>query len=115
MRRITTMLATVTLLVALCAGAALAATLVGTNDPDRIVGTPNNDRIEGQGGADFVEGGGGSDLLLGGSGDDHLNGISGERSATTDEIRCGSGNDYVVATRTDVVASDCETVTRQNP
>ena len=63
----------------------------------------------------MVEGGGGGDLLLGGPGDDHLNGISGETSATTDEIRCGIGNDVVVATRNDLVAGDCETVTRQNP
>jgi hypothetical protein len=38
-----------------------------------------------------------------------------ERRATTDEIRCGAGNDFVEATRNDTVTGDCETVRRHNP
>ena len=125
MRRTATMIAVAALMVALSAGAALAATLVDTSGNDRIVGTssndmgpvtkdlhggPGNDLVEGQGGVDSVVGGGGADLLRGGTGDDQLDGVSGELVARGDEIHCGEGNDSVNATRNDFVASDCEEV-----
>ena len=68
MRRITTMLATVTLLVALSAGAALAAELIGNDKPNTIVGTDQNDLIEGKDAGDSLYGKGAKDRVGGGSG-----------------------------------------------
>ncbi len=54
-----------------------AATIVGTNGPDRLVGTNRKDVIAGLGGNDAIIGGGGNDLICGGTGRDRLAGKGG--------------------------------------
>jgi hypothetical protein len=80
-----------------CAG--LAATIIGTTDPDVVIGTPQRDVIvaldgddvvRGNGGDDVVCAGAGDDRLLGGPGDDHLIGAQGD-----DQLLGGSGADLL--------------------
>ena len=52
--------------------AAAAATIVGTNGPDRLHGTVFADRIDGKAGDDAIYGHAGDDLLVGGLGDDAI-------------------------------------------
>jgi Ca2+-binding RTX toxin-like protein len=52
--------------------AAAAATIVGTNGPDRLHGTAFADRIDGKAGNDAIFGHAGDDLLVGGLGNDSL-------------------------------------------
>ena len=78
MRKTTTMLATMALLIALCAGAALAAQVAcpdkgecrGSNQGDDIQGTDRKDKILALNGRDSVGGGGGNDTIEGGDGND---------------------------------------------
>jgi hypothetical protein len=89
------------------------------------VGGAGNDWIQPGLGSDIVVGGGGNDLLFheerfprtppdsgdtysGGSGNDVI--IDKGRSRGKDLISCGSGFDWVLADRGDVVAPDCEEV-----
>jgi Ca2+-binding RTX toxin-like protein len=56
-------------------------------------------------------------VLVGGKGHDTLNGGRGNdrifaRDGVRDHINCGSGNDSVRADRADVVARNCEHVSR---
>lgn len=90
-----------------------------------LVGGPGNDWIFPGLGSDVVVGGRGNDLLfheeplprtppdsgdtyLGGPGNDVINDKG--RSRGQDLISCGSGFDWVLADREDVVAPDCEEV-----
>jgi RTX calcium-binding nonapeptide repeat (4 copies) len=75
---------------------------------DQVRGDDGNDDIATGGGADVVDGGLGFDVLSGGDGDDLLRDADG----LPDRIECGPGADRVEADTADVVASDCETVTR---
>jgi hypothetical protein len=94
---------------------------------DRLDGDGGSDRLDGGPGDDLMEGGPGYDGLRGGAGDDHLSdgslgsdlleGGPGDdliRSAPRgmDRVRCGSGQDRVEADWWDIVAPDCEVVTR---
>lgn len=102
-------------------------TIAGTSRADTIVGTAKNDRLSGLGGNDQLFGRGGNDRLLGGAGNDVLNGGPGRdailggpgndtilaRDRARDTIACGTGRDTVQADRIDVVARDCERVTRR--
>src|SRR5262245_33546958 len=99
-------------------GLARGAVIVGTSGPDRLIGTSRadelyglggNDRLAGRGATDLIDGGPGRDRLFGGPGVDRI--ASNDRWA--DAVACGSGRDVVDADRTDVVAPDCETVSRQ--
>jgi hypothetical protein len=107
-------------LVALVAlGAAQAAELTGTDRADRLVGTPRADTIRGRGGNDRLEGRAGGDLLHGGPGRDTVVGHAGpdrialQADEARDTVVCGLGLDVVTAEHHDVVADDCEVVTRQ--
>ena len=103
--------------------------------PDCVSGNSGNDRLAGEGGKDLVRGNAGNDALFGGPDPDKLYGGSGRdrlsaggsrnelyggggndrllaRNDRIDLIRCGSGNDRVVADRNDRVARDCERVRR---
>lgn len=104
---------------ALLTGLAAAATLTGTPSADRLTGTRSSDRIDGREGNDTLRGLGGADLLIGGAGRDELDGGRGDdripahADESRDRVRCGAGRDVVTADLFDVVATDCETVSRQ--
>ena len=96
-------------------GVALAKGFEGTSGPDKIRGTTSKDRIwgkggddklNGRGGGDRIDSGRGADLVRGGDGDDYI--ITNDRR--TDTVYCGSGKDFVYASRSDVVYFGCETV-----
>lgn len=108
MRRMTRLLAVVTLMIVLSAGVALAMTEVGTNGPDRLVGTAQNDTLKGLSGNDVLIGKGDGDRLFGGAGNDNIYARDGER----DVVDCGSGRDVVRADpdNEDRVLSNCERV-----
>jgi hypothetical protein len=57
-----------------------------------------------------VSGGPGADSIAAGAGDDRIEAADGRR----DRVRCGPGNDSVVADRIDLVKG-CETVTPPAP
>jgi Ca2+-binding RTX toxin-like protein len=113
-------LASLAALAALSAlGVARAAELTGTERADRLVGTRGADTIRGRGGNDRIEGGGGPDVLNGGTGRDTVLGQAGadrialHADGARDAATCGAGLDVVNAELQDVVADDCEIVTRQ--
>jgi Ca2+-binding RTX toxin-like protein len=77
--------------------------------PVREDGGPGDDVMVGRYGPDTLTGGPGKDRMSGGAGNDKINARDGER----DSVRCGDGSkDRVDADRIDVVARDCERVTR---
>jgi Ca2+-binding RTX toxin-like protein len=90
--------------------------------PDRVDGGPGNDSLDAGFGDDVIVGGPGRDTISGdpASGDcgplwckypygnDTVDALDGE----VDSITCGAGQDTVKADAADVVAPDCETVTR---
>jgi Ca2+-binding RTX toxin-like protein len=90
--------------------------------PDRVDGGPGNDSLDAGFGDDVIVGGPGRDTisadLAGGDcgplwckypyGNDTIDALDGE----VDSITCGAGQDAVKADAADVVAPDCETVTR---
>jgi hypothetical protein len=84
--------------------------LRGTTGADVLYGRGGNDRIDARAGADFVHGGPGRDAVNGGAGDDR---IALQADRARDTVRCGPGRDVVNAERQDVVAVDCEVVSRQ--
>ena len=71
------------LIAAALAGAAWAATKVGTNDSDLLIGTGARDTLYGLNGPDDILGRAGNDTLYGGS--------------DSDEIQGGRNADYIVA------------------
>jgi hypothetical protein len=105
-------------------GNAAADKLFGGPGRDRMLGGPGNDGLGGRGGADRMSGGKGPDRLNGGGGNDRLrsgggtNRLSGgggndrlfARNGFEDKVRCGRGNDRVVADADDNVLPDCEQV-----
>ncbi len=97
--------------------------LKGTDDDDAIDGGPGADDLTGGYGNDTIAGGPGADKIVGdrdgrcnemhcdlspGSAADVIDAVDGE----ADTISCGPGTDTVKADAVDVVAPDCETVTR---
>ncbi len=81
--------------------AAMGATILGTSRAETLRGTAKADVINGRGGNDTLHGRGGNDRLNGGAG--------------RDRVFCGGGVDRVQADRLDVVAKDCEHVSRPAP
>jgi hypothetical protein len=93
--------------------------------PDRVDGGPGNDALDAGFGDDVIVGGPGRDTisgdLAGGDcgprwckypyGNDTIEAVDGE----IDSITCGAGRDTVRADAADVVAPDCEAVTRSAP
>src|SRR5688572_21710448 len=103
----------------LVAGSAGAARIAGTDRADRLTGTPRadtifgrdgRDRIAGEAGADFLSGGGGRDAIDGGPGADR---VVAQYGGSRDRVRCGRGTDLVNADLADLVAGDCELVSRR--
>jgi len=82
--------------------------LLGTEGPDTLRGTKRSELICGLGGDDRIFTGGGHDTIEAGRGNDEIFARDGQR----DVIRCGPGDDRVIADRIDRVARDCEHVTR---
>lgn len=92
MRRSVVLLATMTLMVVLASGLALAVTQVGGPGKDKLEGTDEPDWLDGAGGKDKIDGEGGDDsvtgfdqqgmpvggLLIGGLGDDKIDGGGGD-------------------------------------
>ena len=78
--------------------AALGATIPGSNRAETLRGTTNADVINGKGGNDTIYGLGGNDRINGGAG--------------RDKVFCGPGVDRVKADRLDIVARDCEIVSK---
>lgn len=94
----------------LLAAPAWAGTFHGSDRADRLIGSESADTIEGRGGNDFLKGLGGRDHMFGGAGADR---ISAHYDDAADVVRCDAGRDAVVADTRDIVAADCEIVTRQ--
>ena len=115
-------------------GGSAADLLFGGADEDSLRGDAGNDRLSGDEGSDRIDGGAGNDNLLGGTGNDRLmdrrgtdrfSGDAGDdridaRNSSPsdrrgqDRISCGAGRDTVLADPRDIVARDCETVTRRS-
>jgi Ca2+-binding RTX toxin-like protein len=99
-------------------GGAGADLILGGAGNDSLDGGPGNDTIYGGPGNDLVVGGAGNDRLIGGPGTDTISGGGGDDSilgadGKRDAISCGAGRDRVIADRVDLVARDCEHVTRR--
>jgi Ca2+-binding RTX toxin-like protein len=97
------------------AGADLIAAGAGA---DQVLGDAGNDTIDGGPGDDWLEGDEGADRITGGPGADHVLAGPGNdtilvRDGTRDWVSCGSGRDTVVADRRDLVARDCEHISRR--
>ncbi|HEY6762441.1 MAG TPA: calcium-binding protein [Baekduia sp.] len=108
------------------------AELTGKGGNDQLKGTDADDAIDGGAGGDTITGGYGNDTIVGGPGPDKIVGdrdgrcnemrcdLSPGSSSDTidaadgevDNVSCGPGQDTVKADAADVVAPDCETVTR---
>jgi Ca2+-binding RTX toxin-like protein len=82
MRPAALVLATMTFVLLLASGVALAVTKIGGPGPDVLKGTDNRDRLEGGGGPDLILGLGAGDCLSGGTG--------------SDTVECGPGDDLLV-------------------
>jgi Ca2+-binding RTX toxin-like protein len=122
------------LMLALAAGAALAAPhicpsggglCVGTPEADTISGSGNVDQIFALEGDDFVDGFGGNDLiygnedadtlrgaeqsdvLRGNTGNDSIDAFSFDTAGSTDQIFGGAGNDKILAEDGNVDSIDC--------
>jgi hypothetical protein len=88
----------------------------GTGD-DRVRGGRGSDRSRGGAGSDSVKGGRGSDLVTGGGDLDDLGGGAGDdrikaADGFAETVRCGPGDDRVVADKTDTLKG-CETKKRR--
>jgi Ca2+-binding RTX toxin-like protein len=105
--------------------------LIGGGGNDRLRAAEGADRVDGGPGDDMLDAGFGDDLIIGGPGRDVISGdlaggdcgplwcrlpygndtieaVDGE----VDSITCGAGQDIVHADASDIVAPDCESVTR---
>jgi len=108
--------------------------IFGLGGKDTLRGRGNRDCVYGGSGNDSVNGGAGNDRLFGNAGSDRLTDSSGRdifsagdsndridaRDATSagrrvaDTVRCGPGRrDVALVDRSDIVARDCERVTRR--
>ncbi|MEZ5118759.1 MAG: choice-of-anchor Q domain-containing protein [Candidatus Nanopelagicales bacterium] len=83
--------------------------LRGLGGDDCLNGGRGNDRVIAGPGSDRLIGGKGRDIMLGGGGPDVIKARDGQR----DVIKCGSGQDTVLADKSDRVAKDCEKVRRK--
>jgi Ca2+-binding RTX toxin-like protein len=108
------------------------ADLTGKGGNDQLKGSDSDDAIDGGAGNDTLTGGYGNDTIVGGPGQDKIVAdrdgrcnelhcdLSPGSSADTidaldgevDNVSCGPGQDSVKADAADVLAPDCETVTR---
>lgn len=117
MKRMTILLTVMGLMLAMGAGAALAAigpidgvVRIGDNGPNRLVGTAESDRLSGRGGNDVLIGRADSDILLGGAGNDRIDARDPGRGES-DRINCGPGRDRVlIDPGTEDIVRNCEIV-----
>jgi hypothetical protein len=100
--------------------------LLGLAGPDCLFGGPGNDLLNAASGNDVVRGGDGRDRALGGPGNDAISGGRGNDKLSggggddrirafdlgRDRIKCGPGQDEVVANEADTVSASCEEVGR---
>jgi Ca2+-binding RTX toxin-like protein len=91
--------------------------LCGDEGDDGMKGGPGNDVMNGGPGNDDMQGDDGNDVMIGGKGHDLLRGGRGRdriraRDGVRDRVNCGPGVDTVRADRADVVARNCEHVSR---
>ncbi len=108
--------------------------MIGGAGDDRLISGDGQDRLDGGSGDDLLDGGFGDDVIVGGPGRDTISGdrVGGDcgplwckypygndtilaADGEADSITCGAGTDRVTADALDVVAPDCETVTRTAP
>jgi Ca2+-binding RTX toxin-like protein len=110
-------------------------------NPSKLIGSPGDDYlksfhyadvIDGKGGNDTIEAGYGDDVITGGPGRDTINADAGAGACTflvcrvgagndrvnvrdgeRDSVICGPGRDTVIADKKDVIARDCERITRR--
>jgi Tol biopolymer transport system component len=82
--------------------------VLGTGRSNRLTGTRLNDVIIARGGNDRIDGRAGPDLILAGVGSDRI----AAKDGTRDRIVCGPGRDVAQVDRRDLVARDCESVSR---
>ena len=108
-------------------GTQKANKLRGTGAGDTMKGLGGNDVLRGFGGDDCLNGGRGNDRVIAGPGGDRLIGGKGRdtmlggggpdvikaRDGQRDMIKCGPGQDTVLADKSDRVAKDCEKVRRR--
>lgn len=99
-------------------GSSRADVITGTARNDQLSGGAGNDRISGGAGNDRISGGTGNDFLDGGLGRDAISGGAGHdtiaaRDRARDTVDCGAGRDTVAADKIDVVARNCERVSRR--
>lgn len=107
------------------------AELIGNGGNDVLKGADGADRLDGGAGADDLDAGFGDDVVVGGPGADSIagdrrggdcgplwcklpygNDTIDARDGERDSVTCGAGQDTVSADLVDVVAPDCETVSR---
>lgn len=86
-----------------------AANRVGTQRADVLRGTQRADTIRALAGGDFVDGRAGRDRIDAGTGDDRVK----AQDHAADTVACGLGADVVTADAADLVAADCELVSRR--
>ena len=97
MRRTVLLLSTMTLILLVAGGVAVAVNKIGTDGPDILRGTNKADNLLGQGGNDDLFGLGGGDNLLGGEGRDAVLGGNERRALGGDKnLAGGPGNDLVL-------------------
>jgi Ca2+-binding RTX toxin-like protein len=105
--------------------------IIGNGGDDELLGGDGADKLDGGAGNDKLDGGYGDDTIVGGPGKDIISGdrAVGDcgpiwckfpygndtidvRDGEVDSVSCGAGTDTVLADAADVVAPDCENVTR---
>ena len=99
MRRLTVLLAAVSVAVLLAAGAAVAANIIGTAGPDVLMGTDENDVMRGGDGSDTMSGMVGADNVQGGKGHDKLYGADAGQSdmgTESDSLYGEDGDDQLL-------------------
>ncbi len=77
-----------------------------------VIGSPGPDVITGDARANSLTGSGGADVIDGGGGDDSIDATLQDAQASDgpDTVRCGAGNDAVVADENDKAGVDCERI-----
>jgi hypothetical protein len=95
-----------------------ADVLRGTGRGELICGLGGDDTLYGEGGRDTLDGGYGGDTLIAGPGRDVVLASFGDddvfaRDGSRDVIDCGRGDDTVEADRFDVIARNCDHVSRR--
>ncbi len=139
MRRITLLAVMTVLLLAVGAGTAYAALVLGTPQDDNLDGTPIRDTMKGYGGADVlrgfagtddIAGGAGPDIIFGGDGADSLRGRGGDdrlhggaedqsNPKIDDAFFCGKGYDIVFLEKGEhathnLTVEACEEIRQEN-